>query len=175
MEKKLWIKGGCYHVLPSEFSCVTLPKTSWGTLLCLKKFLVSKKVMDRRGGLPRFSIGNFLSHSAETFCRVTLLCFKKFLVSKKFMDKRGGQGGGSITFFYHKLLSHIAQKFRRGTLLFFRKFLVSKIFMPENHDFLYKICCLTVPENFVGERICGSEFFSYQKFFCLRGEYHVFL
>ena len=41
----------------------------------------------------RFSVKNFLSHSAENFRRGTLLCFTKVLVSEKLMDKRGGGGG----------------------------------------------------------------------------------
>ena len=44
------------------------------TLLCFTKFLLSKKLLDKRGreGLSRFSVKNFLSHSAEKFRRGTL-------------------------------------------------------------------------------------------------------
>ena len=42
-----------------------------GTPLCFTKFLVSKKFMDKRGGgggeVSRYSVKNFLSHSAESF------------------------------------------------------------------------------------------------------------
>ena len=45
--------------------------------------------------MSRFSVGNFLSHSTETFRRGTrnpsVLCFRKFLVAKKFMDIREGE------------------------------------------------------------------------------------
>ena len=50
----------------------------------------------------------------------------------------------------------------------FRKFLVSKNFKDKrergvgHHDFLSKICCLTVPKNFVAET-CVSESFWYRK------------
>ena len=45
-------------------------------MLCFKKFPVAKKFMDKRGegGVSRYSVENFLSHSAEKFGRVTFLC-----------------------------------------------------------------------------------------------------
>ena len=42
------------------------------------------------------------------------------------------------------------------------------------HDFSFKIFCLTVPKNFVGEHFCVSENFGYRKILCIReGGYHV--
>ena len=39
-------------------------------MLCFRKFLVAKKFMDKRGGgVSKFSVENFLSHSAEKFRR----------------------------------------------------------------------------------------------------------
>ena len=39
-------------------------------MLCFRKFPVGKKFMDERGGgESRFSVENFLSHSAENFRR----------------------------------------------------------------------------------------------------------
>ena len=45
------------------------------------------------------------------------------------------------------------------------------------HDFSFKIFCLTVPKNFVGEHFGVSENFGYQKILCIRerGGYHVSL
>ena len=48
-----------------------------GTLLGFTKILVSKKIMDKRGGgrgkgVSQFSVENFLSHSAEKIRRGTL-------------------------------------------------------------------------------------------------------
>ena len=40
--------------------------------------------------VSRFSVENFLSHSAEKFRRGTLVCFRKFMVSKNVKGKRGG-------------------------------------------------------------------------------------
>ena len=46
-------------------------------MLCIRKFPLAKKFMDKGGGgegrgVSRFSIGNYLSHSAEKFRRGTL-------------------------------------------------------------------------------------------------------
>ena len=45
------------------------------------------------------------------------------------------------------------------------------------HDFSFKIICLTVPKNFVGEHFGVSENFMYRKILCIReergGGYHV--
>ena len=46
----------------------------------------------------RFSVKNFLSHSAEKLRRGTFLCFTKFLVSKKILYKRGGRRKGLSQF-----------------------------------------------------------------------------
>ena len=40
-----------------------------GTLLCFRKFPVAKTFMDKRGGVSRFFVENFLSHSAEIFVK----------------------------------------------------------------------------------------------------------
>ena len=52
-------------------------KTSYGNpyVLCFRKFPVAKKFMDKKEGVSRFSVENFLSHSAEKFCRGTPLVF----------------------------------------------------------------------------------------------------
>ena len=61
-------------VLPKIF-CLTGPKNFVRGPFCFTKFLVSKKFMERRGGgVSRFFVKNFLSHSAEKFRRGTLLC-----------------------------------------------------------------------------------------------------
>ena len=75
---------------------------------------------------------------------------------------------GVSRFSVKNLLSHGAEKIRRGTLLCFRKFLVSINFMEKRWGrgrqlSPSKICCLTVPKNFVGENFCVSEKFWYRK------------
>ena len=85
--------GGEYQELPSKNFCLTVPKNFVGEHLCFTKLLVSKKLMDKRGGGGReyhdFLSKSLLFHSAEKLRRGTLLCFKKLLVSKKPMDKKG--------------------------------------------------------------------------------------
>ena len=61
-------------------------KLCWGTLLCFTKFLVSKNLMDKRGGrtegVSRFSVTTIFSHSAKSFGRGTLQCFLNFVYGK---------------------------------------------------------------------------------------------
>ena len=39
---------------------------------CFRKILVAKKLMDKKGGVSRFSFENFWSHSAEKVRRGTI-------------------------------------------------------------------------------------------------------
>ena len=75
-------------------------------------------------GISRFSVENFLSHSAEKIRKGALLCFRKFLLSKNVKDKRGGGVVSRLSL--EIVLSHSTKKIRRGTLWCFRKFWVSK-------------------------------------------------
>ena len=118
-----------------------------GTILCFRKFRVSKNFMPERGISP-FSIENLLSDSTEKLCRGTVLCFTKFLVSKKNMDKRGAGREGVSQFSVENFLSHSAETFRRGE--FFSVSLISgieKFYASEGYvtifDFLSNFSCLT--------------------------------
>ena len=118
-------------------------------------------------GKSRISIENLLSHSTEKLRRGTLLCSTKLLVSKKLMDKRGGGGREYHDFQSKSFLFHSAEKFRRGTLqsvtqIGYRKKLCLR---GEYHNFLSKICCLTVPTNFVGESFSVSSISGIEKFY----------
>ena len=77
-----------------------------GTLLFSRKFLVPKKNSWIRGGISRFSVENFLSHSAQKIRRGTLSCFTNFGYRKS-LDKRGG----SIKIFRRKFFVSQCQKF----------------------------------------------------------------
>ena len=58
-----------------EFLCLAALKqfVEEPSVLCFRKFLLTKKFMDERvWGVSRFSVENFLSHSAEKFLRATL-------------------------------------------------------------------------------------------------------
>ena len=41
-------------------------------MVCFRKLLVAKKFMDKKGGVSKISVENFLSESAEKFRRGTL-------------------------------------------------------------------------------------------------------
>ena len=53
---------------------LTVPKNFMGESFCavFQKMSGSEKVLDKKGGVSRFSFENFLSHSAEKFRRATL-------------------------------------------------------------------------------------------------------
>ena len=61
------------------------------SVLCFRKFPVAKKFMDKKGGISRFSVENFLSHSAENFRRRILYCCID-LGYRKSLDKKWGGG-----------------------------------------------------------------------------------
>ena len=127
--------------------------------MCFRKFLVSKNFKDKRerGEASRLSVEKLLSHSTEKLRRGNL-CFRKFLVSKNVKDNREG---GASRLSNENLLSHNIEKLRRGNLCF-RKVLVSKNVKDKRergrHDFPSKLCCLTVPKNFVGETWVSESF-----------------
>ena len=77
----------------------------------------------RGGGVSRFSVENFLSHSTEKLRWGRLRCFRKFRVSQNFMHKKGISLNS-----VEKFLSHRADKIRGRTLLCFERILLSKIF-----------------------------------------------
>ncbi len=119
-------------------------------------------------GLSHFSMEKLLSNSTEKLCREPFYVSQKLWCRKSFQI-RGGGGKSSrerVSRLHVKsFLSHSAEKFRGGTLQSFinfgyRKFLC---FCGEYQDFLWKICCLTVPKNFVGVPFCVSQSFWCQK------------
>ena len=89
--KNLWIRGtgGVSGFSVDTFLYHKAEKFHRGNSRCFTEFLVSKKLMEKRGLVSGFPVENFLSHGAEKFLRGTLLCFTKFRVSKKVKDKRG--------------------------------------------------------------------------------------
>ena len=75
-----------------EIFCLTGPKRK--TLLrnpsVFQKISGIEKNLWIRGGMSRFSVEIFVSHSVEKFRKGILLFLRKFLVSKSFMDEKGG-------------------------------------------------------------------------------------
>ena len=69
--------------------------------------------MDKKGkGVSRYSVENFLCHSAEKFRR-GILCFCIKVVYRKILDRRGG---GVSRFSVEFFLSHSAETLGRGIL-----------------------------------------------------------
>ena len=71
-------------------------KNSSGTLLCLRKILVSKIIMHKRGRSITILRRIFLSHSTGTFRRGTLPGFKKNSGMETF---HALEGGGAVSRF----------------------------------------------------------------------------
>ena len=80
--------------------------------------------------------------------------FQELSGFEKFIDKRGGREGVSRSSVENTLF-HSAEKLCRGVFLCFRKCLVLEIVKDRRrggqHAFPLRVCCLTVPEKFVGE------------------------
>ena len=72
-------------------------------MLCFRNFLMAKKFMDKKGGggLSKFSVENFLSHSTETLVEEPFSAvFQKTAGSEKVYGKKGE--GGTIEKFRRK-------------------------------------------------------------------------
>ena len=139
-----------------------------GTLLCFRKFLVSKNVGDKRGG-------GYHDFPSKLFCLTVSKYFEDepFCVSEKFCyrKKLGIRGGG-----YHDVPSNlfcltVSKHFVEET---FRNFRVSKNFMPKRWKSRFSI------EKFLSRSTekfrrgtlvcCVSEYFQERKSLWIRGE-----
>ena len=123
-----------------------------------------------RGGLSRFSVEIFMSHSAENFRKGILQFVRKFLVSKSFMDEKGG-----ITFFRRNILVSQCRKNSWASLQCFRKFGVSKNFMHTGryHFFRRKFLVSQCRKNSWASLQCFRKF-GVSKNFMHTGRYHFF-
>ena len=79
--------GGEHQDFPSKIFCLTVPKYFVGQSFSVAIISGIEKVWIRRGA-SRFSVENFLSHSAEKFCRAILHCCNNFGYRKN-LDERG--------------------------------------------------------------------------------------
>ena len=104
--------GGEYQDFPSKIFCLTVPKISVGESFTVALISGIEKVWIRGGGVSRFSVENFLSHSAENFRRGILHCCINFGYRKS-LDKRGG---GVSSFSVEKFFVSQCRNFRRGIL-----------------------------------------------------------
>ena len=127
----------------------------------IEKFYASER--GEGGGVSRFSVENFLSHSTEKFRWGTLRCFRKFRVSQNFMHKKGISLNS-----VKKFLSHSADKIRRRTLLCFERILVSKIFKQRRgklHGFVKIIFISQDRKNSPGNHSVFQKISGTQKYF----------
>ena len=75
---------------------------------------MEKRLGKKEGGVSRYSVKIFLSHSTEKLRRGTFLVYTKFLVSRYFMEKRWGvKEGGVSRYSVKKLLSQSTEELRR--------------------------------------------------------------
>ena len=99
-----------YQDVPSKVFCLTVQKNSVGNPYCCINFGYRKSLEKRGGGVSRFSIESFLSHSAEKLRRES---FTVALVSgtEKIRIEWGEYQDNPSIF-----LSHNVENFGRGIL-----------------------------------------------------------
>ncbi len=103
--EKVWRRGGEYQGFPSKIFCLTASNFS-----VEESFTVALIFGKRGGGVPKFYVENFLSHSADEIFRSRIFfCCINFGYRKSLEE-----GWGGIKIFGRKNLPHIAdENFRR--------------------------------------------------------------
>ncbi len=152
----LFLEKGEYQIFTTKIFCLTVPKISVGDWFILALISGTKNVWRRRGGVSKFSVKNFLSHSADENFRTRILYCCINFGYRKSLEERGE--GEVSRFSVEKFLSHSAENFCRGILYCCINFFGR----GEYQNFPSKIFCLTVPKFSVGESftvalISGSE------------------
>ena len=104
--KSLDKKWGIIKIFRRKFF-VSVPKTFIGESFTVAVFSGTGEVWIRKGEVSIFSVENFLSHSAENFCRGILYCCSNFGYRKS-LDKKGG---GSIKIFRRKICLTVPKTF----------------------------------------------------------------
>ena len=111
-------KNGITRISRENLLSQSSEKNRGGTLLCFTKFLMSKKIIDKRGRVSQFSVEKSLSHSADKIRGITLLGFQRILVSKSFKQRRGKLDG----FFEKIFISQDRKNFAREPFCVSEKF-----------------------------------------------------
>ena len=134
---------------------------------CSEKFYAS----ERGEGVSKFSVENFLSHSAENLSRGESFSVSLISGIEKFYASEG-----YVMIFCRFFLVSQCRKVSWASLQCFRKFGVSKKFTHNRgyHNFSPKIFCLTVPKNFVGESVSASLISGIEKFYASEGYVTIF-
>ena len=129
---------------------------------CFPEIFWYRKNLWIRGGISRFSVEIFMSHSAENFRKEILLFLRKFLLSKSFMDKKGVSRFSVENFLSHSAEKFCGHPFNVSENLGYRKILC---IIGGYHNFPSKIFCLTVPKNFVGIPSMSQKIWGIEKFY----------
>ena len=107
-----------------------------GAILCFTKILVSKKIMDKRGGGEggreyQFSPSKFLCLAVpKNKLRRAIFSSINYSGYRKILDRRVA-GGGISRISVEIFLFHSEKNLRRGTLLCFKAFRLSKKFIDK--------------------------------------------
>ena len=126
--------------------------------------------------VSRFSVGKFLSHSGEKFCRGTFLCFRNSLVSKNVRDKRRGgyHAFPSKLFCLTVPKNFVGEPFGVSEYFWYRKILCIRGGREGGSQLLLKSFCLTVPKNIVGEPFSVSLISGIEKVYASEGYVTIF-
>ena len=127
--------------------------------------------MDKReGGVSRFSVESFMSHSAEKFRRGILLSFINFGY-RKVLGIREVEGGGFHVFPSKLLCLTVPKNFVEEQFCVSENFDYGKSFLHEKgiSGFWVENFCLIVPKVFVGDPFCVSKKFIRRKFSWIGG------
>ena len=137
------------------------------SLLCLGKFPGTKSFTDKQEGMTIFPY-NFFCLSTDFFFVEEPFCVSEGFWYRKTLDKRAG--GREYYNFPLKLfcltVHFVEEHFCVSESFRYRKILWIRV---EYHDSLSKICCFTVPKNFVGESFIFSEIWGAKKFMHKKG------
>ena len=141
-------RGGEYQDFPWKKFCLTVPKKFLVEPFSVSLISGTQKVWISEGGVSRFSVENFLSHSAENFRWAILYCCIKFGYRES-LDKSGGeyQDFPSKVFFLTVPKNSVGQSFTVATLSGIEKVWIRG--GGEYQNFPWNYFCLTVPKNFV--------------------------
>ena len=172
--RRLWIRDGTIRILRRIFF-VSVPKNTVGDPFSLSIISGIKKYWMRGwcGGMSRFSVENFLSHSAEKrlgepFSHSSVLGIEKVWISG------GGGRKGVSQVSVESFLSHNAEIFSGGTLQCCVSVFQKNSGSKKSYGyqvFPSKVFCLNLPKNFVEETsvLCFKNFPGAKKFMDKRG------
>ena len=141
---------GCVTIFCPEIFVSQYRNISQGnpSVLCFRKLLVAKFFMDKKGGISRVSVENFLSDSAETHFVAEPYCavFQRISSSEKVYGK---EGVGVSSFSVNVFLPDSAGSDKLPAAI---NLCIGGGGMAQGvSDLLSKIFCLTVPKKVVRE------------------------